>query len=123
MVNVNGQPLTDSPWIVQVTPHQYQREFDLGTKNQEERGLSPLIWSPRDVAISQVNGNIAVLDLCGIQLYDANEKYLSQFGRGSGSVSKRLKLPQSVAFSISGDVVVIDRMKITLCTEREHDTL
>ena len=115
IVNVNGQPLTESPWSVQVTPHQYQREFDLGTKIQEESGLSP-----RDVAISQVNGNIAVLDLCGIQLYDANGKYLSQFGSDSGSLSKRLKLPQSVAFSISGDVVVIDRMKITLCTERGH---
>ena len=114
MVNVNGQPLADSPWIVQVTPHQYQRKFDLGSKIQEERGLS----SPRDVAISQVNGNIAVLDFCRIQLYDANGKYLSQFGSCSSSLSKNLKLPQSVAFSISGDVVVIDRMKVTLCTER-----
>ena len=51
-------------------------------------------------------------------MYDANGKYLSGFGqRCSG---KRLKLPQSVAFSISGDVVVIDRAKITLCTEKGH---
>jgi len=130
MINVNGQALTDSPWSVQVTPHQYQRAFNLGTEiqDQEEGELSPLhslfygdgkLVLPRDVAISQVNGNIAVLDLCfGIQLYDANGKYLRRFGeRCSG---KRLKLPQSVAFSISGDVVVIDRAKITLCTEKGH---
>jgi len=127
MVNVNGQPLTDSPWSVQVTPHQYQRGCNLGTKihDQEVGKLSSLhslfhgdgkLVLPRDVAISQVNGNIAVLDRCfGIQMYDANGKYLRRFGeRCSG---KRLKLPQSVAFSISGDVVVIDRAKITLCTE------
>jgi len=93
VINVNGQPLTDSPWSVQVTPHQYQRAFNLGTKihDQEEEELSPLhsfnygdgkLRLPRDVAISQVNGNIAVLDLCvGIKLYDANGKYLRQFGK------------------------------------------
>ena len=36
----------------------------------------------------------------------------------SASLSKRLKSPKSVAFSISGDVVVIDYMTITLCTEK-----
>jgi len=130
MISVNGQPLTDSPWSIQVTPHQYQRAFNLGTKNhdQDEEELSSLnsllygdgkLSLPRAVAISHVNGNIAVLDLCfGIQLYDANGKYLRRFGeRCSG---KRLKLPRSVAFAISGDVVVIDRAKITLCTERGH---
>jgi len=127
MINVNGQPLTESPWSVQVTPHQYQRVFNLGTKNHDQvEGEPSSLYSllhgggklvlPRDVAISQVNGNIAVLDLCfGIQLYDANGKYLRRFGeRCSG---KRLKRPESVAFAISGDVVIIDRATITLCTE------
>ena len=130
MISVNGQPLADSPWSVQVTPHQYQRAFNLGAKNhdQDEEELSSqnsLLYgdgklsSPRAVAVSHVNGNVAVLDLCfGIQLYHANGKNLRRFGeRCSG---KRLKLPQSVAFAISGDVVVIDRAKITLCTERGH---
>ncbi|KAL9986010.1 hypothetical protein ACROYT_G000063 [Oculina patagonica] len=31
---------------------------------------------------------------------------------------KNLKRPQSVAYSISGDIIVIDQMKITLCTEK-----
>ena len=128
MINVNGQPLTESPWSVQVTPHQCQRVFNLGTKNHDQvEGEPSSLYSllhgdgklvlPRDVAISQVNGNIAVLDLCfGIQLYDANGKYLRRFGeRCSG---KRLKRPESVAFAISGDVVIIDRATITLCTER-----
>ena len=130
MISVNGQPLTDNPWSIQVTPHQYQRAFNLGTKNHDQveeelSSLNSLLYGgaklslPRAVAISHVNGNIAVLDLCfGTQLYDANGKYLRPFGeRCSG---KRLKLPQSVAFAISGDVVVIDRAKTTLCTERGH---
>ena len=127
MVNVNGQPLTDSPWSVQVTPHQYQMTFKLGTKIQddEDEEVSPLhslvygdgkLYSPKDVAISQVNGNIAVLDILGVKLYDANGKYLRQFGTKCSG--KRLKMPESVAFSVSGDVMVIDRMKITLCTEK-----
>ena len=128
MINVNGQPLTDSPWSVQVTPHQYRRVVNLGTEihDQEERGrllLHPFNYGdgklrlPRDVAISQVNGNIAVLDVSvGIQLYDANGKYLRRFGRKYSG--KRLGNPKSVAFSLSGDVVVIDYTTITLCTER-----
>jgi len=127
MINVNGQPLTESPWNVQVTPHQYQRGFNLGNTihDKEEGEVSPLhslfygdgqLSLPRDVAISQVNGNIAVLDLWGVQLYDPNGKYLCRFGERCSS--KRLKRPKSVAFSISGDVVLIDRMKITLCTEK-----
>jgi len=44
MISVNGQPLTDSPWSIQVTLHQYQRAFNLGTKNhdQDEEELSSL---------------------------------------------------------------------------------
>ena len=131
MVRINGQPLTDSPWSVQVTPHQYQMTFKLGTKIQDDEDgeASPLhslvygvgrLYSPRDVAVSQVNGNIAVLDSCdGIHLYDADGKYLRMFGKRSTSAgsAKRLKNPQSVAFSASGDIIVIDSNNITLCTE------
>ena len=132
MISVNGQPLTDSPWSVHVTPHQYEKTSKLGTRVQdhEDGEYSPLhyltygdgkLWLPRDVAISQVNGNIAVVDGChGIHLYDANGKYLRMFGKRSTSrgCSKRLKSPQSVAFSTSGDIIVIDSNTITLCTEK-----
>ena len=131
IINVNGHPLTDSPWIVEVIPHQYQKMFELGGKieDREEGEISSWrslfypgrLYSPLDVAISQVNGNIAVLDGCNaIQLYDANGKYLRRFGKRYSEevLAKRLKFPKSVAFSTSRDIIVIDYTTITLCTEK-----
>ena len=142
MINVNGQPLADSPWSIQVNPRQYEIKYKLGTRTEGEArdddvedddnddsydddddnyvdifyDIERRLSLPRDVAISQVTGNIAVLDLCGIKLYNAHGKYLNGFG--SRCTGKRLKDPQSVAVSCSGDIIVIDRQTITLCTER-----
>lgn len=132
MVNINGQPLTDSPWSFQVTPHQYQMmSVKLGNKqtkrklrdDEEISSLHSLLYDPevsfpQDVAISPVTGNIAVLGLSGIKVFDRDGKYITGFGRRCEG--KRLKEPHSVAFSISGDIIVIDRTTITQCTAEGH---
>lgn len=130
MISVNGQPLANSPRIIQVEPHQYELEYKLGTKIKERDDfddtddghyifgdhIDSTIATAKDVAISQVTGNIAVLDYIGIKLYNPHGKYLNHFG--TRCTNKRLKNPRSVAVSCSGDIIVIDRETITQCTEK-----
>ena len=56
-IQVNGQPLTGSPWVVQV-PHQYQFVFQFGSvgKGQGE------FQTPCDIGIADKSGMIAIAD-------------------------------------------------------------
>ena len=54
-IQVNGQPLTGSPWVVQVR-HQYQFAFQFGST---EKGQGEFI-QPRAIAVSKKTGTIAV---------------------------------------------------------------
>ena len=121
-INVNGQPLTNLPRSVQVTPHQYQIQYHEEEEISSWRSLFYVenVHPPLDISISQVNGNIAILNECSaIELYDANGRYLCCFGKKNSTEvrAKRLKFPKSVTFSASGYIVVIDYDTITICTE------
>ena len=103
-VEFNGQPLTGSPWRVQVTGHQYKALHSFGF-----RGKGPGEFNgPWSIAVSETTGNIAVADYDNkrVQLSDSDLKYLTTIG-DKGPGAERIKQPYSVAFTASGDVIVI----------------
>ena len=96
---VNGQPLTGSPWIVQVDQHQYQFAFQFGSKG-EERGE---FYGICDIRVSPKTGAIAVADWLNerIQLFSSEGKFrrkISLVCHGE---------PSSFAFTDSGDLLTL----------------
>ena len=104
VVEVNGKPLTGSPWRVQVTAHQYKTLRSFGSYG---KGPAEFIGSG-SIAVSERTGNIAIADVVNkrVQLFDSKWKYLRAIG-DKGPVAERIAYPKSVAFTASGDVVVI----------------
>ena len=106
-IQVNGQPLTGSPWFVQVIPHQYQFSFQFGSKGKEQGEFG----HPSLIAVSDKTGRIAVTDTENdrIQIFDFEGRFLG------------VKFPASFVFTGSdGDFiysVVEDNDQIFLCTE------
>ncbi|KAL9984414.1 hypothetical protein ACROYT_G006702 [Oculina patagonica] len=103
-VEVNKKPLTDSPWSVQVTPHQYKFLHSFGSTGKGRGEFD----SPCSIAVGERTGNIAVADEDNkrVQLFDSEFKYLRTIGDKWAS-AKRISKPLSVAFTASGDVIVI----------------
>ncbi|XP_068727003.1 E3 ubiquitin-protein ligase TRIM71-like [Montipora capricornis] len=91
---VNGQPLTGSPWIVQVDQHQYQFAFQFGL---EGKGRGHIC----DIDVSQKTGTIAVADGLNqrIKLFSSEGKFRSEI--------KIDGTPWSVAFTDSGDLLTL----------------
>ena len=105
VIEVNGQPLTSSPWSVHVIPHQYQAVASFGSRGKA-RGK---FVKPSGIAISDKTGNIAVADYNNdrVQLFSSDGVYLTEYGQ-KGPASEKITCPISVAFNASGDVTVID---------------
>ena len=95
-IEVNGQPLTGSPFVVQVH-HQYQRAFHFKLK-EGIPGLIPLITG---IAVSDKTGAIAVAGshLGGFQLFSSDRKFQREV-KLDGS-------PSSLAFTGCGDVLIL----------------
>ena len=110
---VNGQPLTGSPWIVQVHQHQYEFAFQFGSEGKG-RGEFDTIF---DMEVSQKTGTIAVAE-CGnqrIQLFSSEGKFRREI-RLDGA-------PWSVAFTDSGDLLTSfleSDNKLRLFSEEGH---
>jgi len=109
-IEINGQPLTGSPWSVQVIPHQYQFVFKFGF-----HGNGPgQFKNPYDIAVSEKTGTIAVAD-CGnerIQLFSSDGNYLREIKLNNACYT--------VTFTKSGDVIAVvpkDDHMISLFTE------
>ena len=104
VVEVNGKPLTGSPWRVQVTAHQYKTLRSFGSHG---KGPAEFV-GPGSIAVSERTGNIAIADYVNkrVQLFDSKWKYLRAIG-DKGPGAERIGYPGSVAFTASGDVVVI----------------
>ena len=94
MIRVNGQPLTGSPWSIQVTPHHYEVVSSFG---------SGQLQCPTGVSVSST-GNIAVADAKNkvVQVFSSEGKYLKGFGQ------KRLKHPVAVAYATPEHLIVVD---------------
>ncbi|XP_044164278.1 E3 ubiquitin-protein ligase TRIM71-like [Acropora millepora] len=96
-IEVNGQPLTGSPFLVQIRQHHYQFAFKFGSTGK--RGGEFIIIS--DIAVSDRTGTIAVADFGNkrIQLFSSDGKFQMQ-----------VKLdgePYSVAFTDCGDLLTL----------------
>ena len=104
-VAVNSQPLTGSPWSVHVTPHQYQAVASFGSRGRAQGQFE----NPCDIAVSDKTGNVAVADAKNsrVQLFTLDGSYLTEFGL-KGQATKEFRIPVSVGFGGSGDVIIID---------------
>lgn len=114
MITVNGKLLPGSPHSVYVSPHQYKSLFSFGQSGKGQGEFD----NPWDIAVSHKTGNIAVAD-CGnnrIQIFNPDGECLRVFNQ-KGSPRRRLKEPGSVAFTRSGDLIVVDSVNISLFTE------
>ena len=107
-IEINGQPLTGSPWSVLVVPHQYQFMFKFGS-----HGNGPGQFDePSDIAVSEKTGTIAVADNERIQLFSSDGSYL-----------RKIKLKNDCSaldFTKSGDIIALvpdDDNKISRFTE------
>ena len=109
-IHVNGQPLTGSPWVVQVVPHQYQFAFQFGSAGKGQGEFT----KPLDITVSEKTGAIAVADFENkrIQIFSCDENFLREI--------KVNDEPYSVAFTESGDIIVCvvgGENKLSLFTE------
>ena len=95
-IQVNGQPLTGSPWVVQVIPHQYQFAFQFGSKGKEQGRFN----SPGGIAVSDKSRTLAVADSFNkrIQMFGFEGNFLGEFALKS--------YPRLLAFTESGDLLV-----------------
>ena len=97
-IKVNGFPLTDSPWIVNVTPHPYKVIRSQGSYAQKQRAFI----RPWSIAENERTGAIAVAgyqNKC-IQLFDKDFRYQRTLGSvdGSNFGSATIGHPMFVAF-------------------------
>ena len=101
-VEVNGQPLTGSPWRVQATGHQYIAIHSFGSHGTEQ------FKGPVSIAVNKRTGKIAIADYFNrrVQLFDRECKYLRTIG-DKGRDAERIKFPLSVEFTTSDEVIVI----------------
>ena len=103
-VEVNGQPLTGSPWRVQATDHQYKAIHLFGS-----RGTGPGQFKrPRSIAVNKRNGKIAIADRDNhrVHLFDRECKYLRTIG-DKGLDAERINFPPSVEFTTADEVIII----------------
>ena len=95
-IQVNGQPLTGSPWIVRVMPHQYQFAFQFGSKGEEQGKFD----CPVGVAVNDKSRILAIAD------YNNSRTQIFSF---EGNFLREIALkgkPISLAFTESGDLLV-----------------
>ena len=98
-ITVNGQPLTGSPWRVQVSPHQYKCVFDIET-GERQRCIS--------IAVNKETNEIAVADF-------SNNRVLLLNADHSYSRYLHLELPPlSVAFTTNGELIVLNHWHVFL---------
>ena len=100
-IEVNGRPLTGSPWSVQGTPHRYKITFQ-----SVGQGQSVFVF-PWSVAVNVRTGQIAVAGYNNkrIQLFNKQWKYLKTIGGGGFRNALDIGHPISVAFLRNDDVI------------------
>ena len=107
-IEINGWPLTGSPWRVDVKPHQYKVVKTCGSRGKRDGEFE----QPDSIAKNEKTGYIAVADHDNkrVQLFDENLKYLRTIGGGTGSqtgVAVKIGRPTLVEFLRNGDMIVI----------------
>ena len=110
LIEVNGQPLTGSPWSLHVSPHHYRHLFSFGSRGKEKGQFD----HPYGIAIDEDTGNIAVADYSNdrVQLFNSGGKHFSSVRH------KEIIKPTSVAFTRSSNLIAIASTKIFRFDER-----
>ena len=135
-ITVNGQPLTGSPWSVEVSPHQYKRAFDITVHEEsfspafavnKETNEIAVIWHKlmlilsadhsfvrhfwlEDIILSMdftINGSFVA-----ILLSNHNKKLylIDESGKSIKEIGQGyLTLPMAVSVSHDGSIIVCDR--------------
>ena len=96
-IQVNGQPLTGSPWVVPViSSHQYQFAFQFGSKGKEQGQFD----EPFGIAVNDKSRTLAVADYYNkrIQLFNFEGNFLREIALKGN--------PFSLAFTESGVLLV-----------------
>ena len=109
-IQVNGEPLTGSPWVVQVIPLQYQFAFQFGSKGKEKGQFD----KPWGIAVNDKTRTLAVADLDNdrVQIFGFDGNFLREIAVEAKA--------SSVAFTESGDLlsyIVRDHNKLALYSE------
>ena len=96
-IQVNGQPLTGSPFLVQIRQHCYQFAFKFGLEENRAEPF-PLI---SDIAVSDRTGAIAVADVFNkrIKLFNSDGEFQMQVELD--------EQPYSAAFTDCGDLLIL----------------
>ena len=105
VIEVNGQPLPGSPWIVHVSPHHlYKPLFSFGSHGKAQ---GQFVF-PFHIAIDDNTGNIAVADFNNnnVQLFNSEGKHLHTVSH------KEIIHPTSVTFTRDSNLIVIATGKI-----------
>ena len=95
-IQVNGQPLTSSPWVVQVIPHHYQFTFQFGSHGKDQGQFN----CPWGIAVSDKSRTLAVADVDNerVQMFSSEGNFLKEIALES--------FPYLLAFTESGDLLV-----------------
>ena len=75
-IQVNGQPVTGSPWFVQViSSHQYQIAFQFGSEGKEKGQFN----TPLDIAVNDKRKTLAVADFNNgrVQMFGFHGRFLT----------------------------------------------
>ena len=104
-VEVNGKPLTGSPWRVQATGHQYKAIYSFGSYGPGPGQLG----GTGSIAVNKRNGKIAIAEYWyhKVHLFDREWKYLRTIGNNELD-AERINYPCSLAFTTSDEVVVVN---------------
>ena len=94
-IQVNGQPLTGSPWVVQVIPHQHQFAFQFGSGGEQQGQFN----EPWDIAVNDKSKTLTVADVYNkrVQMFDFDGNFLREIALDAQT--------NSVAFTESGDLL------------------
>ena len=102
-IEVNGEPLSSSPWRIEVPPHPYKVLFSFGSHGDGQEHFT----EPFSIAVDEKSGKVAVADRKRVQLFSLEGTYLTEIGL------KRPMESSSVAFTKSGELIVIASNKIS----------
>ena len=103
-IEVNGKPLTSSPWRVLVSPRCYESLLSFGSFGEAQGQFN----CPCDIAINDTTRNFEVADFDNnrVQLFSSEGNYVKEIS------TKELIKPTSVAFTRSSDLIAIASDKI-----------
>ena len=112
VIAINGGPLTGSPWRVDVAPHRYIVFGSFDSFETILRKIRGPLNSPHSIATDGNSGSIAVTyDENKVKLFRLEDRYIAQIGK------KKISKPTSVAFTKSGDLLVVASGKIFCLTD------